>query len=328
MKAKRVWLIFAVCVLAFGVLAACGQADSSDAGSDGSAEGSAGQANDNDSGNASDDASNEETDKKDAAGADSITASGSSALQPLVQEAADAYMKEHSEATINVQGGGSGTGLSQVSEQQVAIGNSDVFAEEKEDIPADKLVDHKVAVVGMAAVVHPEVGIDDIKQDDLIKVFTGKVKNWKELGGADEKITLVNRPDSSGTRATFETYALKGEKSAEGITEDSSGTVQKIISETPGAIGYLALSYLQDDSIKALKIDGVEATEDNIATNDYSVWAYQHMYTHGEPEGLTKQFLDYMLSDEVQNNLVSEMGYMPVTKMKVERDAEGKVENK
>ncbi|MDE1455519.1 phosphate ABC transporter substrate-binding protein, partial [Bacillus paralicheniformis] len=187
-----------------------------------------------------------QSDKAENKASGSLTISGSSAMQPLVLAAAEKFMDENPDADIQVQAGGSGTGLSQVAEGTVQIGNSDVFAEEKEGIPAKELTDHQVAVVGMAAAINPEVGIDDISLEDLKKVFTGKIKNWKELGGKDQKITLVNRPDSSGTRATFVKYALDGETPAEGITEDSSNTVKKLIAETPGAIGYLAFSYIKD----------------------------------------------------------------------------------
>ena len=107
----------------------------------------------------------------------SIVVSGSSAMQPLVAAAAEEFMAENPDADIQVNAGGSGTGLSQVSEGSVQIGNSDVFAEEKEGIPADELVDHKVAVVGMTAAVNPNVGIEDISKEDLKKVFTGEIKN-------------------------------------------------------------------------------------------------------------------------------------------------------
>lgn len=257
----------------------------------------------------------------------SIVLSGSSALQPLAAAAAEEFMNSNAGAQVQVQGGGSGTGLSQVSQGQVAIGNSDVFAEEKDGIPADELVDHKVAVVGMAAVVNPEVGIDNITKEDLIKVFTGEITNWKDLGGADQEITLVNRPDSSGTRATFVKYALDGAIPAEGITEDSSSRVLKLVNETPGAIGYLAFSYI-DDSVTKLKLDGVEATDENVQNGDYPIWAYEHMYTKGEPTGLAKEFLDFMLSEEIQNNLVPSQGYISATKMKIERDVEGNVTKK
>ncbi|WP_160721707.1 phosphate ABC transporter substrate-binding protein [Bacillus sp. USDA818B3_A] len=252
-----------------------------------------------------------------------LSISGSSAMQPLVAAAAEEFMAQNPKVDIQVQAGGSGTGLSQVAEGSVQIGNSDVFAEEKEGIPADVLVDHKVAVVGMTAAINPKVGITDIKKEDLIKVFTGKITNWKELGGKDQKIVLVNRPDSSGTRAVFNKFALDGATPAEGITEDSSNTVKKIINETDGAIGYLAFSYFTDESVAPLSIDGVEPTAENVQSGEFPIWAYQHSYTNGEPEGLAKAFLDYMMSEDIQNNLLKQQGYLPVTKMEVERDAEG-----
>jgi phosphate binding protein len=252
-----------------------------------------------------------------------LSISGSSAMQPLVAAAAEEFMAENPKVDIQVNAGGSGTGLSQVAEGSVQIGNSDVFAEEKEGIPADQLVDHKVAVVGMTAAVNPKVGIKDISKADLIKVFTGKITNWKEIGGKDQKIVLVNRPDSSGTRAVFNKFALDGATPAEGITEDSSNTVKKIINETDGAVGYLAFSYFNDESVTPLAIDGVEPTAENVQSGKFPVWAYQHSYTKGEPDELSKAFFDYLMSENVQNNLLQEQGYLPVTKMKVERDAQG-----
>ncbi|MBE3594103.1 MAG: phosphate ABC transporter substrate-binding protein [Candidatus Carbobacillus altaicus] len=257
-----------------------------------------------------------------------ITVSGATSFQPLVEKAAQMFMEKYPKVSISVQGGGSGTGLSQVATGAVDIGNSDVFAEEKlKPEEAQDLVDHRVAIVGMAAVVSPDVGVDNVTKQQLIDIFTGKITNWKELGGKDVNIQLVNRPSSSGTRATFKKYALDGAEEASGIEEDSSGTVRKIVAETPGAIGYLAFSYL-DDTVKALKIDGVEPTNENVYTNDYKVWAYEHMYTKGEPEGALKAFLEYMLSDEVQDGPVVDLGFIPVSKMKVERDLDGNVTNK
>ncbi|MCM3216921.1 phosphate ABC transporter substrate-binding protein [Niallia taxi] len=257
----------------------------------------------------------------------SLVVSGSSAMQPLIAAAAEEFMAENPNADIQVNAGGSGTGLSQVSEGSVDIGNSDVYAEEKEGIDAAKLVDHKVAVVGIAAAVNPNVGITDISKEDLIKIFTGKITNWKDVGGKDQKIVLVNRPDSSGTRAVFNKFGLDGATPAEGITEDSSNTVKKILKETEGAVGYLAFSYFTDDSVKALSVDGVEAKEENVQTGKFPIWAYQHSYTKGEATGLGKSFLDYVMSDDIQSTLLKEQGYLPVTEMKVERDAEGNLKN-
>ncbi|WP_144486546.1 phosphate ABC transporter substrate-binding protein [Bacillus pumilus] len=305
MKKNKLWLLTFLTIALLAFVTACGNSSSS------------GDSKDS-KGNASN--------KDEASG--SITISGSSAMQPLVLAAAEKFMDKHPKADIQVQAGGSGAGLSQVSEGSVQIGNSDVFAEEKDGIDAKALTDHKVAVVGMAAAVNPEVGVKDITKDELKKIFTGKIKNWKELGGKDQKITLVNRPDSSGTRATFVKYALDGATPAEGITEESSNNVQKIIAETPGAIGYLAFSYLKEDKITPLSIDGVKPEESNVESGKYTIWAYEHSYTKGEPEGLAKQFLDYLMSDEVQKEIVKDQGYISVSNMKVERDATGKQTDK
>lgn len=140
----------------------------------------------------------------------SILAVGSSALQPLVDQASQKFMDLNPKVSIQVQGGGSGTGLTQVSGGQADIGNSDVFAEEKlEATPAAELVDHQVAVVAMAAVVNPDLNIDNLTKDQLVQIFTGAVTNWNEVGGPDQAIQIINRPSSSGTRATFEKYALE-----------------------------------------------------------------------------------------------------------------------
>ncbi|WP_411348216.1 phosphate ABC transporter substrate-binding protein [Paenibacillus sp. WLX2291] len=262
----------------------------------------------------------------------SILAVGSTALQPLVDQVAQKFMADskYANVAVQVQGGGSGTGLTQVSEGQATIGNSDVFAEEKLD--ADKatgLVDHQVAVVAMATVANKDANVTSLTKQQLVDIFTGKVTNWKDVGGADQKIVIINRPSSSGTRATFEKYALgqKTEDPAGSIQQDSSGTVKKLIAETPGAIGYLALSYL-DDSVAELSYDGVEPTVENVEAGKYPIWAYEHMYTKGEPDASTKAFLDYMLSDDVQQSDVTELGYIPISGMQVTRDAEGKVTQK
>ncbi|MFF2888471.1 phosphate ABC transporter substrate-binding protein [Paenibacillus sp. NPDC057967] len=316
---KTVMLIMAM-VLTF-TLAACGQ--NTNNGGNASTPPAT-----NNAGNASTEPSTEPTPDTKLEG--SILATGSSALQPLVDQASKAFMDANSGVTIQVQGGGSGTGLTQVSEGQADIGNSDVYAEEKLD--ADKsaeLIDHQVAVVAMAAVVNPKVNVDTLTKQQLIDIFTGKVTNWKELGGDDQKIVIVNRPASSGTRATFEKYALgtKTDDLQGSIQEDSSGTVRKIIGETPGAIGYLALSYL-DDSIKTIAYEGVAANEENVANGTYPVWAYEHMYTKGEPNAVVKAFLDYMMTDEVQDGAVVELGYIPAKNMQVVRDIEGNITKK
>lgn len=255
---------------------------------------------------------------------ESVTAVGSSALQPLVETVAEIYQTEHPGKFINVQGGGSGTGLSQVQSGAVDIGNSDLFAEEKKGIDAEALVDHKVAAVGITPIVNKGIGVSDISLENLKKIFLGEITNWKEVGGKDQEIVLLNRAAGSGTRGTFEKWVLDGETAKRAQEQDSSGMVRQIIADTPGAISYVAFSYVTDD-VATLSIDGIEPTDENVTTNNWIIWSYEHMYTKGEPTALTKEFLDYILSEEVQMNVVGELGYIPVAKMKVERDWEGNI---
>nr|WP_152411683.1 phosphate ABC transporter substrate-binding protein PstS family protein [Catellicoccus marimammalium] len=249
---------------------------------------------------------------------------GSTALQPLAEVAGEEFSSKHPGKFVNVQGGGSGTGLSQVQAGAVQIGNSDLFAEDKKGINAKELVDHKVCVVGIAPIVNKKVGVKDVSLAQLRGIFSGKYTNWKQLGGKDQEIVLLNRAQGSGTRFTFEKWVMKGEKMVRAQEQDSNGMVRQIVADTPGAISYLAFPYIRDD-VETLDIDHVAPTDKNVADNKWPIWDYEHMYTKGKPTGLTKEYLDFVQSKPVQENLIPKLGYVPMTKMTVERNAKGDI---
>lgn len=251
-----------------------------------------------------------------------ITVSGSSALLPLAKDAAKKFKAKNDQVSITLNAGGSGTGLKQVSEGSVDIGNSDVFAKEKlPEAKAAELVDYKVAVTVMAPVVSKEIGtnVKSLTKAQLQDIFTGKVTNWKDVGGPDKAVVLITRPSTSGTRALFTKYALDGkeELSNKSMETDDSGTLVQTVSQTKGAIGYVALSYLMNNNtVTPLAIDGVEPTLDNVYNGKYPVWGYEHMYTKGEAAGAVKAFIDFIMSKDYSAD-IEKQGYGVASKMKV-----------
>ena len=249
--------------------------------------------------------------------AGSITAAGSTALQPLVDAAAKQYVAACSGSTVSVQGGGSGTGLTQVAGGTVQIGNSDVTADSKLQ-PADAatLVDHVVARQGWVMVVSPDVtGVTSLTTQQATDIWTGKTTNWKDVGGPDMPIVLVLRPASSGTRSVFKKIVLSGANEAAGqaLTEDSNGAVTTAVGQTSGSTSVIGFAYYKANQGKvvALGLDGVTASVDNMLNNTYKLQAFGHMYTKGPADGLVKAFLDYMMSDTIQHTLIPSLFYAP-----------------
>ena len=237
-----------------------------------------------------------------------VTASGSSALLPLVKQAAEDFMNKHGKVTVNVTGGGSGTGLKNVADGTSDIGNSDVEA--GPDYADKGLVDHVVAVAAFALITHKDVNVDSVTKQQAIDILSGKITNWKEIGGNDQKIVVVTRPSSSGSRKLVQKIVLgDAEFTKDAIEQAESGAVKTAVASTAGAIGYIDTPYI-DDSLKALKFDGVEFSEENIKSGSYPLYGIEHMYTKGEPTGAVKAFLDYIMSEEVQNTTVKDIGFL------------------
>ncbi len=257
-----------------------------------------------------------------------ITVVGSSAMQLLAEQAGNDYRLSHPDSNIVVQGGGSGTGLSQVQAGAVEIGTSDVFAETQKGIDAKKLQNHLVAVVGIVPIVNKSAGVSNLSKQQLSDIFTGKITNWKQVGGKKQTITVINRSKGSGTRGTFEGLVLNGKKPIQSQEQDSNGTVRKIVSSTPGTISYISFPYANDENIQKLSIDGIKPTNKNVETNRWHLWSYEHIYTKGKPNKNVQKFIDYMLGSKVQNDLVPNLGYISIDKMQVERDSNNHVVQK
>jgi phosphate transport system substrate-binding protein len=250
--------------------------------------------------------------------AGSITAAGSTALQPLVDAAGKAYAAACSGSTVNVQGGGSGVGLTQVSQGAIQIGDSDVTAESKLATPdAAALVDHVVARQGWIMVTNTSVtGITSLTTQQATDIWTGKTTNWKDVGGNDQAIVLILRPASSGTRATFKKIVLGGADEANTgttLTEDSNGAVTTAVQQTPGSTSVIGFAYYaaNKSGLVGLQLDGIDATVDNMTNGTYKLQAFGHMYSKGTPTGLTDAFLQYMLSPTVQTQLIPSLFYAP-----------------
>lgn len=252
-----------------------------------------------------------------------MTIVGSTALQPLVESAAEEYLKDRQGLFINVQGGGSGTGLSEIQQGAVAMGMSDLYAEEKKGIKAKNLVDHRILVTGIAPVVNKKVRVKNLTLKQLCQIFSGEITNWQSITGQDLPIVIVNRANGSGTRFNFEKLVLKGAKPKPAQEQDSSGMALSIVSSTPGAISYVSFSYLKD-SVLQPKVDGVAPTQANVKTNRWKIWSYEHLYTQKTLDQTTRNFLEFLYSPQVAR-LITAMKYIPTSEMQVQRDLNGKI---
>jgi phosphate transport system substrate-binding protein len=230
----------------------------------------------------------------------SITASGSTALAPLVKAIALEYESHCSGATISVKLGGSQTGLANVEADSVDIGDSDIPAASNQS----DLVDHQVAVVIFGVIVNKDVTLTNLTTAQLKQIYSGQVQNWSALGGPNLPIVVVSRPANSGTRTTFQKYVLGGSEIVSGpssLTSDTTGTVVSEVGQTNGAIAYAAIGPVQGNSnVTLLSIDGVAPTTANTESNRYKFWNIEHMYTKGQSKSLAQALIDYMASSDAK----------------------------
>ncbi|MGI6434508.1 MAG: phosphate ABC transporter substrate-binding protein [Syntrophomonadaceae bacterium] len=234
----------------------------------------------------------------------SLTVAGSTSVQPFSEVLAEEFMAAHKGTQINVQGGGSSVGIEAAISGTAQIGavSRSVSSEEK----SKGLVDTAIALDGIAVIVHPSNPIASVKSTDVMNIYLGNIKNWKELGGADAPITVVSREEGSGTREAFTALVMNKKDTVKtAVVQNSTGAVRTTVAGDKNAIGYISLSSLNQE-VKALQIDGVEATEGNVKNGSYKLQRPFIYVTKGEATGLEKAFIDFILSPEGQKLLVEE----------------------
>ncbi|MEE0432903.1 MAG: phosphate ABC transporter substrate-binding protein [Lachnospiraceae bacterium] len=241
----------------------------------------------------------------------SISMVGSTSMEKLANALSEAFMEKYPDVTVTAEFVGSGAGVEAVTNGTADIGNSSRSLKDEEK--AAGVVENVVAIDGIAVCVDPANEVANLTKEQLTNIYNGTVTNWKEVGGADEPIIVIGREAGSGTRGAFEELVdlVDGCKYANEL--DSTGAVIAKVASTPGAIGYASLDAL-DDSVKALSLEGVEATAENIKAGNYFLSRPFVMATKGEiseQNDLVQAWFDFVLGDEGQQ-VASEVGLITV----------------
>ena len=241
----------------------------------------------------------------------SISMVGSTSMEKLANALSEAFMEEYPDVTVTAEFVGSGAGIEAVTNGTADIGNSSRSLKDEEK--AAGVVENIVAIDGIAVCVDPANEVADLTKEQLTNIYNGTITNWKEVGGADEPIIVIGREAGSGTRGAFEELVDLKDACKYANELDSTGAVIAKVASTPGAIGYASLDAL-DDSVKALSLEGVEATAENIKAGNYFLSRPFVMATKGEiseQNDLVQAWFDYVMGDEGQQ-IASEVGLITV----------------
>lgn len=292
MKKRKILTFVAAAVMAAGVLAGCGNTSESekDAGSTAESAGTTSEAT-NLSGK--------------------ITMAGSTSMEKFANALSEAFMEKNPNVTVTAEFTGSSAGIESLLGGSVDIGNSSRSLEDEEK--SDGAVENIVAIDGIAVVTDKDNTVENLTKEQLTKIYTGEVTNWKAVGGKDQSIVVVGREAGSGTRGAFEEILDVEEKCAYANELDSTGAVMAKVASTPGAIGYVSLDVL-DDSVNAVKLDDVEPTAENIKAGSYFLQRPFVMATKGEISEQSEQvqaLFDYLGTDEGKT-LIESVGLITV----------------
>ncbi|MDP4197813.1 MAG: PstS family phosphate ABC transporter substrate-binding protein [Bacteroidota bacterium] len=256
-----------------------------------------------------------------AGGAQSISVKGSDTVLPLAQAEAEEFMNENSGKSVTVTGGGSGVGIAALidGEVNIATASREIDANETEAAKKNGInpIETSIAYDGITVVVNPANSVSSLTFDQLRGIYNGSISNWKVVGGADAPIAVISRDSSSGTYKDFQKDILKGDEyRPDALTQPATGGVVSEIAHNTNAIGYIGFAYI-DSSVKALSLNkgngSVAPSAKSILDGSYPLSRSLYFYTNGEPSGLTKNFIDFVLSEKGQK-IVSTVGYIPLKK--------------
>jgi phosphate transport system substrate-binding protein len=238
-----------------------------------------------------------------------VRVSGSTTLLSLIQEASVQFMDRNPRSRVDVQGGGSSAGVTQLQSHIVNIADSSRELQGNE--LAMGFVDHKIAFDIIAIIVNPKNPVRNLNSAQIKAIFTGKVNNWKTLGGFDKGIVVVVRDQASGTREVFDQKALGStkehpvESKPSAIEGTSNGYVQETVATTDNAIGYVSYGFV-DKTVRAIRVNNVSPVVRSALDGSYPMARWLHMFTKGEPTGATKGFIDFVLSPTFQRKVVAQ----------------------
>jgi len=243
---------------------------------------------------------------------------GSDTMLQLTTAWAEAYMTANPKARIAVTGGGSGTGIAAMINGTTDIANASrkIKDEEVGDAKVNGVnpVEHVVAKDGISVVVNPANPVAELTMEQIKLIYTGKITNWKDVGGADHAITLCGRDNSSGTYAYFQKHVLlKEDYAASALNLQSNSAIVEEVASNEYAVGYIGLGYLVEavGKVAAVAVDGVKPSDASVASGSYKIARGLQMYTNGEPQGLSKAFLEFIMSEEGQK-IVRDEGFVAV----------------
>lgn len=231
-----------------------------------------------------------------------VTVAGSTSVMPFTEKLAEHFMVDHPDFVVDVQGGGSTAGIQACLNNTVNIGMSSRQLKDEEK----KLNQIIICYDGISLVVNPKNPIGELSLKEVRDIFSGKIKNWRELGWVDRSIDAVTREEGSGTRGSFEELVMKGKEIDDGImVQDSNGSVKEVVATDPYAIGYISLG-LVDAKVKAVTIDGVQPSIETIKLDEYKIVRPFLYVTHGELDDSGKEFVSFVLSEAGQKVLKKE----------------------